>query len=97
MAEAEGDSGAEADDGAEGQGGYPAEGHRAWHAPLLRGQSAAAGPAQVQPFHRLQSSGTVFGAGWSDDEDEEAHEREQEWAELGTIPHVPDDPDRAYA
>ena len=55
------------------------------------------------PFHRLQSSGTVFGAGWSDTAegeevgDEEAHEREQEWAELGTIPHVPDDPDRAYA
>ena len=82
-AEGEAEGEVEADGGAEGQGAWP----------LLRGQSAAAGPAQVQ---RL---GTVFGAGWSDgeDRDEEANEREQEWAELSTIPHVPDDPDRAYA
>ena len=88
-AEAEAEAGAEGEGEVEADGG--AEGQGAW--PLLRGQSAAAGPAQVQRF------GRVFGAGWSDDEDrdEEANEREQEWAELGTIPHVPDDPDRAYA
>ena len=70
----------EAED-AEANGG--AEGHGP--GPLLRGRSAAAGPAEVQRF----------GASWSDDD--EVTEREQEWAELNTVPHAPDDPDRAYA
>ena len=74
--------------GAEGPGQGPG------HGPLLRGRSAAA--PQGSRFGPPPEAAQRFGASWSDDE-EEATERDQEWEELNTTPHAPDDPDRAYA
>ena len=64
------------------------------------GGGGAAAP-QLGGFGRRGYAAAFRGAAVEADEPEPeldgAQLREHEWAHLGTVPHVPDDPDRAYA
>ena len=57
---------------------------------------------QADGAHQVEERGApveprMFGLDAREDDEYQARLREQEWADVGSVPHIPDDPDRAYA